>query len=75
LCFHFFEHFFPGTLWANDVVLVLDEAFAHHRVLADGAKEALVVPCQGLKGHEAGASQTTFSFMTPKQTGQKRAKG
>ena len=39
----------------------LDESFSNHGVLADGAEEALVVPGQGLEGHELGAAETSFA--------------
>jgi len=39
----------------------LDESFSDHRVLADCAVEAIVVPGQRLEGHKLGAAETTFA--------------
>jgi hypothetical protein len=39
----------------------LNESFADHRVLADGAVEAIVMPGQRLEGHKLGAAEATFS--------------
>jgi len=47
-----------GTLWAEDVGGVGDEAFAHQGVLAHRADEAVVVPVAVFERYEAGASDT-----------------
>ena len=62
----FFElghHFLPGAFRTNDIAQVLDETLAHHRVLANGAEEAAVVPSQLLEGHELGAAQASFTYI------------
>ena len=38
-----------GALRADDVLAVRDEALAHHRALAAGADEAVVVPVAALE--------------------------
>ena len=38
-----------GALRADDVLAVRDEALAHHRALAAGADEAVIVPVTALK--------------------------
>jgi len=61
LLLHFLHHLLPGTLWADDILPILDEALAHHGVLADVAEEALVVPGQGLEGYKLCASKPPLS--------------
>jgi hypothetical protein len=45
--------------------LYLDKALANHGLLADVAEEALVVPGQGLEGHELGAAQASLACVPP----------
>ena len=59
LLFHGIGHqLLLGTLGANDVLPVSDEALAHHAALAAGADEAVVVPVTTLEGDESCASNT-----------------
>jgi len=61
LLFHFFNHFLPCTLGTNNIGTILDEALAHHGVLADVTEEALVVPGQSLKSDKLCATKATFT--------------
>ena len=45
-----------GALRTEDVLVVRDEALAHHGHLAGGAHEAVVVPVPALERDEAGAA-------------------
>ena len=45
-----------GTLWADDVLPVRDEALAHHAALAGGADETVVVPVTTLERNETGST-------------------
>ena len=45
-----------GTLRADDILGIGDEAFAHQRGLAGGAAEAVVVPVPALEGDEPRAA-------------------
>lgn len=47
-----------GTLWAQDIGAIRDEALAYERVLAHGADEAVIMPVAVFKGDEAGATDT-----------------
>jgi len=59
--FNLLHHFLPCALRANDVFVILNEALANHRVLADVAEEALVVPGQRFKSNKLCASQSTLA--------------
>ena len=76
LLLNLLDHLLPGALGADDVLSVLpkvcqdifnivaeylDEALAHHRVVADVAEEALVVPGQSLEGDELGAAKSSLA--------------
>lgn len=56
------HHLLPGTVGADNVSSVLDEALAHHGHFADGAEEAAVVPGQLFKGHKLGVAQASFAW-------------
>jgi len=63
LLFHGVRHqLLLGTLGADDVLPVGDEALAHHAALAAGADEAVVVPVAALEGDESGSSNTCDGF-------------
>lgn len=51
-----------GTLRADDVLAVRDEALAHHAGLAGAADEAVVMPVAALEGDEPGAADTSDGF-------------
>ena len=76
LLLNLLDHLLPGALGADDVLGVLpkvcqnivntvaeylDEALAHHRVVADVAEEALVVPGESLEGDELGAAKSSLT--------------
>jgi len=53
-----------GTLRADDVLPVRDEALPHHAGLAGAADEAVVVPVSSLEGNESGSTNTSDRFAT-----------
>jgi len=46
---------FFGTVWANDLLPVCDEAATSHTLLTKGAEKALRMPMTPLKADEPGA--------------------
>ena len=59
---HFLQHFFSGTFWANYGPFVLDKSFTHHRLIATGTDETLIMPGQLFKSYEFGVAKATFSW-------------
>jgi len=53
-----------GTLWADDVLPVRDEALAHHAALAGGADETVVVPVTTLERNETGSTNPCDGLAT-----------
>lgn len=56
--------FLLGTLGAENVRAISDEAFANQRAFAGSADEAVVVPVPVLKRNEACATNTSDGFAT-----------
>jgi len=58
---HFFHHFLSGTFWTNYVLAILNKSFSNHRLIANVAKETLVVPGQGLERDKLCAAKASFA--------------